>query len=279
MTLEELFAGGGYCQDLRELYLVPLGSAIWSADPATFSEIPASTLVRFFENHGMLRLRGRPQWRTVTGGAQHYVEALERATPATFHRSVSVEKIARSRKSVSILSDRGLEEFDALVLAVHSDQALRLLGDPSRAEQEILGSIRYAENVATLHTDSSMLPRRRSAWASWNAFVPSSPAGRSTLTYWMNRLQGLQSTRQICLSLNRGDQVDRSTVIGEWVYQHPVFDQAAISAQGRLNQIQGRRRTWYCGAYWGYGFHEDGVASAFEVCKDLGASRTGRGQE
>jgi len=274
MTLDDFVRCGDYCEDLRNLYLVPLGSAIWSSNPAYFSQIPARTFLQFFENHGMLSLKGRPQWRTVRGGAKRYVEELERTTPATFHRSVAVEKVSRSDDSVTVLSERGPEDFDALILALHSDEALKLLADPSRPEREILGSIRYAANVATLHTDTSMLPRRRKAWASWNAFVPSSPSGKPTLTYWMNRLQRFESSRQICVTLNRPDEIDQSTVIGEWTYDHPVFDSAAIAAQSRRPEIQGHRRTWYCGAYWGYGFHEDGISSALDVCSELGALRT-----
>jgi len=274
MNLEDFVSEGSYGEELRDLYLVPLGSAIWSADPSHFMEIPARTFLQFFDNHGMLRLKGRPRWRTVCGGAKRYVDALEHVTPATFHRSVAVEKVSRSDGSVSVLSERGLEDFDALILALHSDQALHLLADPTREENEILGTIRYGANVATLHTDASMLPRRPKAWASWNAVIPASPSGRATVTYWMNRLQRFDSSKEICLSLNRRDEIDQSSIFGEWTYDHPVFDAKAIAAQARRQEIQGHRRTWYCGAYWGYGFHEDGISSALDVCRELGARCT-----
>ena len=177
----------------------------------------------------------------------------------------------REPASVTVLTVAGPESFDAAVLAVHSDQALALLGDPSPDERAVLGAIRYQANVATLHTDASLLPRRRSAWASWNAHLPAEPVGRPTVTYWMNRLQRLESGRQICVTLNRDDHIDPTTVLGSWTCAHPIYDSAAVAAQRRRRDLQGRRRTWYCGAYWGYGFHEDGASSAADVCRELGA--------
>lgn len=270
MTIADLLSECRYSLLFETHYLLPLGTAIWSADPTDFLSTPASMFVRFLSNHGMLQLKGRPQWRTVSGGSHEYVRALLRRTSARIVRNNPVEKIVRGPESVSLLTSRGLEEFDAAVLAVHSDQALRILGDPSRAERQILGSIRYLDNVATLHTDSSMLPRRRSAWASWNAYLPSSSRPKPTVTYWMNCLQRLEAPKEFCVSLNRADEIDADKVIGEWTYSHPAYDLCALIAQGRRSEIQGVRRTYYCGAYWGYGFHEDGVESAAEVCRNLG---------
>jgi len=270
-TVGELLAHGRYGRRLADHYLVPLGSAIWSADPATFLEMPALTLARFLHNHGMLQLKGRPRWRTVTGGSDRYVQALIRPFAHRIRVSVPVEKLVRNGGSVTVLTGAGPELFDAVVVAVHSDQALGLLGDPTPPEREILGAIRYQPNVATLHTDISMLPRRRRAWASWNAHLPAQPVPRPTVTYWMNMLQGLRARQQLCVTLNRSDEIDPATVLGQWSYSHPVYDTAAVAAQRRRSEIQGRQRTWYCGAYWGYGFHEDGVVSALDACRDLGA--------
>jgi len=270
-TLAEFLAEGRYGPELAPWYLVPLGSAIWSADPTTFDAMPVGMLFRFLDNHGMLQLKGRPRWRTVTGGAARYVEAIAEQVPARFRRSTPVDKVTRTAEGVTVVTAWGPEEFDAVVMAVHSNQALDLLSDPSPKERAILGAIAYRANVAVLHTDRALLPRRRRAWASWNAHVPASPSDRPTVTYWMNRLQRLESAQQICVTLNREDDIDPATVLGRWTYHHPVFDAGAVAAQSRRREIQGQRRTWYCGAYWGHGFHEDGVASALDVCRELGA--------
>ncbi|MHB8220169.1 MAG: FAD-dependent oxidoreductase, partial [Acidimicrobiales bacterium] len=239
-------------------------------DPTTFDAIPMGMLARFLDNHGMLQLKGRPRWRTVTGGGARYVEAIVEEAPARFLTSTPVDKVTRTAAGVTVVSARGPEDFDAVVMAVHSDQALRLLSDPCPEERAILGAIGYRPNVAVLHTDRGVLPWRRRAWASWNAHLPATPSDLPTVTYWMNRLQRLDSTRQLCVTLNRETDIDPAAVLGRWTYHHPVYDNAAVAAQGRRREIQGRRRTWYCGAYWGHGFHEDGVASALDVCRDLG---------
>jgi predicted NAD/FAD-binding protein len=270
-TLADLVAAGDYGPRLVADYLVPLGSAIWSADPATFTAIPARTFAAFLDHHGMLQLKGRPQWRTVSGGSHRYVAAIDRMLGDRVRRSAEVVKVVREPTSVTVLTGAGPESFDAAVLAVHSDQALALLGDPSPDERTVLGAIRYQSNVATLHTDARLLPRRRSAWASWNAHLPAEPVGRPTVTYWMNRLQRIESSHQICVTLNRDDHIDPTTVLESWTYAHPIYDSAAVAAQRRQQDLHGHRRTWYCGAYWGYGFHEDGASSAADVCRELGA--------
>jgi predicted NAD/FAD-binding protein len=231
--------------------------------------MPALTFARFMDNHGMLQLKGRPRWRTISGGSASYVAALRAAMSAQVRLGACVHKVARATDSVTLLSDAGPESYDAVVLAVHSDQALALLGDPSRDEREILGAIRYRPNVATLHTDTSLLPRRRRAWAAWNAYLPQTSRAGPTLTYWMNCLQRLETRTQFCVTLNLEDQIAPGSVLGRWTCHHPVFDTGAVAAQARGASIQGQRRTWYCGAYWGYGFHEDAVASAARVCDQL----------
>jgi predicted NAD/FAD-binding protein len=270
-SLADFVALGNHGSRLLEHYLVPLGSAIWSADPGSFAQIPAGTFARFLDNHGLLTLTGRPRWRTVTRGAASYVDRLAGELEGRIRRGIPVEKLVRDRDGVSLLTSDGLEHFDGAVVAVHSDEALGLLGDPSRSEREVLGAIKYQANIATLHTDQAMLPRRRAAWASWNAYLPPRERDVATVTYWMNCLQRFESREAICVTLNRHDEIDPERVLGQWSYAHPVLNKPAIAAQARRGEVQGRFNTWYCGAYWGYGFHEDGVRSAADVAVLLGA--------
>lgn len=270
-TLATFLARHQFSARFKDRYLVPLGSAIWSADPTTFDEIPVATFSRFMDNHGMLALKGRPRWRTVTGGSRRYLEALTVPFRRRIRRSCPVHKVVRDADSVTLLTDRGPEVFDVVVLALHSVDALSLLGDPSDDERSVLGSIRYQSSIATLHSDPSVMPRRRRAWASWNFSLSSERRPVPTVSYWMNRLQRLSSADPIFVTLNREDEIAAGRMLGRWEYSHPVLDHQAIAAQRRRFAIQGRRRTWYCGAYWGYGFHEDGVRSARDVCQELGS--------
>jgi predicted NAD/FAD-binding protein len=277
-TLEDLLAEGRYSRFFREWYLVPMGSAIWSADPTTFLAYPAAVFARFFENHGLLRVGDQPQWRTITGGSRRYVTAIVEPLPDRIRLATPVHKIVRRSDGVEISTPTGPpEHFDRVVIATHSDQALRLLSDPTRAERDILGSIRYQPNVATLHTDSSLLPRARRARAAWNYHLvgegaPPERRQRATLTYHLNTLQGLDVTGDVCVTLNRPDRPRADCVIDHIEYAHPVFDAAAVRAQRRLDEISGVDGTYYCGAYWNYGFHEDGVQSALEVARHFGVT-------
>jgi uncharacterized protein len=231
---------------------------------------PARSLVEFFDNHGMLELTGRPQWMTVKGGSQRYVEKLVRPFQDRLRLSCPVAKVRRFDEHVEVTPvDGGTEVFDEVVLACHSDQALRMLGDPSAAEREILGAIPYQANEAVLHTDKAMLPRRRRAWSSWNYHLLTEPTGRSTVTYHMNRLQSLAAADQYCVTLNRGEAIAPERVIRTISYAHPVFSSDSAAAQKRHHEISGVNRTHYCGAYWGWGFHEDGVVSALRACAPL----------
>ncbi len=250
--------------------IVPQASAVWSADPRQMWTFPARFLAEFFDNHGMLQLRDRPRWRTVQGGSARYVEALTRPWRSRLRLSTPVEQIRRAEDHVMVTA-RGAEpeRYDHVVLATHSDQALALLADPSEREHELLRSIPYRENEAVLHTDESMLPRRRRAWASWNYHLLDEPAGETTVTYHMNRLQSLRSEHEFCVTLNRGDQIDPSRVIRRIPYAHPVYTSAGAAAQARHAEISGGARTHFCGAYWGWGFHEDGVVSALRVAEAL----------
>jgi predicted NAD/FAD-binding protein len=233
---------------------------------------------RFFENHGLLRLGDQPQWRTITGGSRRYVTAILGPIRDRVRLATPVRKVVRRADGVEISTDAAPpEHFDRIVVATHSDQALRLLSVPSRTEREVLGAIRYQPNVATLHTDSSLLPRNRRARAAWNYHLlpdgaPAEQRQRATLTYHLNTLQGLEVDRDVCVTLNRPDRPRADRVIDHIEYAHPVFDTAAVRAQGRLHEINGVDGTYYCGAYWRYGFHEDGVQSALEVARHFGVT-------
>lgn len=271
VSLEDLLADGRWSPEFVNWYLVPLGAAIWSANPATFTRYPADSFARFFDNHGLLRLRGSLSWRTIPGGARRYVDAIIRPLGTRLRTGTPIEKIVRRDHEIELyVAGSGPERFDHVVVATHSDQALALLGDPSPSERAILGAFRYQANTAVLHTDERMLPPLRRAWASWNYHRPAEDGDVAAVTYHMNRLQGIRSRHEICVTLNRGDEIARDAVLATIPYSHPVFDRGAVAAQQRHSEISGQRRTSYCGAYWGYGFHEDGVASAQRVCAELG---------
>jgi uncharacterized protein len=252
--------------------IVPQASAVWSADPHQMWSFPARFLVEFFDNHGMLGFRGRPQWRTVQGGSARYVEALTAPWRGRLRLMAPVHSIERTPDHVLVRArDAEGERFDEVVLATHSDQTLQLLADATTSEREILGSIPYQANEAVLHTDVRLLPRRRRAWASWNYHLLPEPSGLATVTYHMNRLQSLRAERQFCVTLNRTEAIAADTVIRTIPYAHPVFTAAGVKAQARIAEISGRNRTHFCGAYWGWGFHEDGVVSALRVGERFGA--------
>ena len=271
---------GHWVEELRfsrpfiDRLIVPQASAVWSADPRQMWSFPARFLVEFFANHGMLGLRDRPQWRTVKGGSARYVEALTSPWRDRLRLDTPVDAIHRAGDHV-LVKPRGEESqrFDEVVLATHSDQALKLLADPSELEHELLGAIPYQPNEAVLHTDAKLLPRRRRAWASWNYHLLQDPPGKTTVTYHMNRLQSLDSRDQFCVTLNRSEAIDPSKVIRTISYAHPVFTEAGAAAQARHDEISGRHtRTHFCGAYWGWGFHEDGVKSGVRVAERFGAA-------
>ena len=268
-SLAELLVEGRWSSRFVEWYLIPMGSSIWSADPSTFLDMPAVTFARFFDNHGLLDYGDQPSWRTVDGGSRRYVEAILNPLGDAVRLSSPVAKVTRRDDGVEIHTDMGPERFDHVVLATHSDQALRLLSDPSVPEREVLGAIRYQPNRATLHTDERLLPRSRRAWASWNYHRLADQPRLATLTYRMASLQGIESAHEILVTLNRDDAIRDDRVLARFDYAHPVFDVAAIAAQRRHEELNGARRTWFCGAYWGYGFHEDGVQSARAVCRRL----------
>jgi predicted NAD/FAD-binding protein len=271
VTLGDWLEGRQYSREFVDDHLLPMGAAIWSTDIDRMREFPAVSLARFFQNHGLLSLRDRPQWRTIEGGSRRYVDALTRPFAAAIRLSEPVTGIRRHRDHVEISSVRvDRERFDQVIIATHSDQALHMLSDASDAERAVLGSIAYQPNSVVLHTDASLMPRRRRAWSSWNYHLLGECASRVCLTYNMNILQGLDVGRDLLVSVNGDALIQPDSVIERFDYAHPVFDGRAMQAQRDRALISGRNRTHYCGAYWGYGFHEDGVVSALEVCRRFG---------
>jgi predicted NAD/FAD-binding protein len=257
-----------------ERLIVPQVSAVWSADPRRLWSFPARFLVQFLANHGMLGLRDRPRWRTVAGGSARYVDALIAPFAHRIRLRTPVRAISRAEDHVLVVV-AGAEpmRFDHVALATHSDQALSMLTDPSGAEQKILSAIPYQPNEAVLHTDARLLPRRRRAWASWNYHLVEEPLGLPTVTYHMNRLQSLSAEREFCLTLNRTASIRPETIVKRIQYAHPVYTPEGVQAQSRVGEISGQRRTHFCGAYWGWGFHEDGVNSALRLTAAFGVGR------
>ena len=271
LALSDYLAQGGYGREFVENYLVPMGSAIWSAPPDRFQEFPARFIVNFFNNHGLLTVSGHPQWKTVHGGAVRYVGALTRKYAERIRLNCPVVSVRRYTDRVAVCwKDGGPEDFDAVVLACHSDQSLAMLSDATSAEREILSAIPYQRNETVLHIDPSLLPRCRRAWASWNSYVPAEEGRPVILTYNLNRLQGHTSPDPICVTLNATEAIDPSRILCRIVYHHPVYNRVALAAQKRFHEINGKNRTYFCGAYWGYGFHEDGVRSALAVGECFG---------
>ncbi len=269
LSLGDLLEGRHWSPQFLDWYLLPMGSAIWSADPSTYFDMPALMFARFFANHGLLELGNQPDWRTVVGGAKRYVDAILGPLGQSVRLDEPVTKITRGVDEVEVHTAHGPEHFDQLVVATHSDQALELLSDPSPVEREVLGAIRYRPNRATLHTDVSLLPATRRAWASWNYHRLTDHPGGATLTYRLRSLQGIDSVDELLVTLNRDDAIDPAKVLRTFDYAHPEFDVAAMAAQQRQEELNGVQRTWFCGAYWGNGFHEDGVQSARVVCRRL----------
>ncbi len=263
-SLQGFLEERGYSRAFIDKLIVPQAAAVWSADPGSMWSFPARFLAEFFDNHGMLGFRDRPRWRTVRGGSHRYVEQLVK--PLDVRLDTPVRSIERHDDHVTVDGQR----FDEVVIAAHADQALRLLADPDDREHEVLGAFPYQANEAVLHTDRRLLPKRRRAWASWNYHLRDEPTGLPTVTYHMNRLQNLDAREDFCVTLNRTEEIDPAKTIRTIAYAHPVYTTAGVAAQNRHVEISGRRRTHFCGAYWGWGFHEDGVNSAVRVAQRLG---------
>ncbi len=268
-TLGDYLQRNGYSEGFREQYLIAMGSAIWSADCDTMMAFPVSFFVRFFKNHGLLSVKNRPQWRVIEGGSREYLRPLCQRFESRIFTNARVKQIQRQPGSVNIeLADGRSFTFDQVVIASHSDQALAMLGDPTPQEKEILGAMPYQSNDVVLHTDTRLLPKNRKTWSSWNYQLGVS-TDRAVVTYNMNILQGIEAPETFCVTLNNTEAINPNLILGRFSYDHPVFSLKGMAAQQRWEEINGTNNTWYCGAYWHNGFHEDGVVSALRVANAL----------
>ncbi|AUB88236.1 FAD-dependent oxidoreductase [Vibrio anguillarum] len=257
-----------------ENYILPMGAAIWSSSLADMRVFPLSFFLRFFLNHGLLEITNRPQWYVVEGGSRAYIEPLTQGFKDKIHLDSPVTQVKRGSAGVELIVNGQSHHFDHVIFACHSDQALGMLEQPTEAEQEVLGVMHYQANEVTLHTDTSLLPKRKAAWAAWNYWLDGSPDQESrlpALTYNMNILQHIKGAHTFCVSLNSGDRISDEKVLRQFTYHHPVFTTQSIAAQQRKPEVNGVNNTWYCGAYWRNGFHEDGVTSALDVVTQLEA--------
>ncbi|WP_047285334.1 FAD-dependent oxidoreductase [Pseudomonas protegens] len=269
-TLGDYLKSQGYGERFIQHYIVPMGSAIWSMSRVQMLGFPLQFFVRFFKNHGLLSVNNRPQWCVIEGGSSRYIEPLTASFRQHIRLDCPVRQVERDEQGVLIHSAAGSERFDKVVFACHSDQALQLLASPSQAEREILQALPYADNDVVLHTDTRLLPRRRLAWASWNYRLDASGDKAAAVTYDMNILQGLKSDTTFCVSLNQTAVIDPTQILARFTYAHPQYSLEAVTAQARWGELQGARHSFYCGAYWANGFHEDGVVSALRVAQAFG---------
>lgn len=252
-----------------------MGAAIWSTPTQNMLDFPVASLVRFFDNHGLLDLADRPRWRTVTGGSRSYVDRILADLPGSVHLDTPIQRVARENDGVCLTDAHGGEHrFDQVILAAHADESLALLADATASECRLLGVFGFQANRAVLHTDTALMPARRPVWSSWNYLADRDGLSgqRVSVSYWMNRLQNIPGDTNYIVSLNPLQQPDPARVIAELDYTHPVFDRDAVAAQSELDTIQGRDRLWFCGAWCGYGFHEDGLAAGERVARGLGAA-------
>lgn len=273
IVMSEFLADGGYTKAFIDRYLFPMAAAVWSMPMDAMNDFPAQTLIRFFDNHGMLGINTHPKWKTVRGGSSAYLKPITAPYRERIRLKADIASVERTEDYVRLrFADRHEDTFDQVVFACHGDQILPLLETPTNRERAILGAFSTSRNEACLHTDESLLPRRLAARASWNYQLSAASATHATLTYHMNRLQSLRSQKQYCVTLNGSDQVNPQSIVRKVAFRHPVYDTSAIRAQRRWAAISGHNRTHYCGAYWFYGFHEDGLNSALRVANALGVS-------
>ena len=275
LSLGEFLKQHKFSTDLQQNYLLPMGAAIWSCPVDIMSSFPAYSFLRFFANHGLIDLQNRPQWRSVVGGSREYIRKMMRTLETEISIKGEATSVKRNDNSVEVNSAGESIVFDQVIFACHADQALKLLEKPSSAELDILSCFKYQENKTYLHTDESLMPKRKKAWCSWNYLAQTGDSDSSndkqvTATYWMNSLQKLEADKNYLVTLNPYQEIDRSKVIQEMSYDHPVFDKDAISAQSQLEELQGEMNSWFCGSYAGYGFHEDALSSSVAVCEKLG---------
>lgn len=280
VSLGDYLASGRYRASFVDDHILPLAAAIWSTAPHHIRDYPLRSFIRFFTSHRLLALGRRPEWRSVVGGSREYVARMSAALGGRVRAGAGARAIVRTPGGVLVRDANGREErFDEVVIATHADQALALLPDADEAEHRLLGAFHYTANRAVLHTDATLMPKRRRVWASWNFLGPECPpapggaAGPMSVTYWMNSLQSLQTPVPVFVSLNPGRAPHAAKVLGEFSYSHPCYDGAALEAQQQLWRIQGRRRTWFCGSYFGYGFHEVALQSGLAAAEALGGVR------
>ncbi|MFP6850892.1 MAG: FAD-dependent oxidoreductase [Pseudomonas sp.] len=272
LTLGDYLKAKGYSKRFIEHYIVPMGAAIWSMSLNDMLGFPLQFFVRFFKNHGLLSVSDRPQWCVVEGGSSSYIAPLTQSFKQHIRLNCPVSRVERDSNGVTLHSAQGTERFDKVVFACHSDQALALLAEPTHVEQEILGALPYADNDVVLHSDTRLLPKRPLAWASWN-YRLGGPVGQSAaVTYDMNILQGIQSDTTFCVSLNQTAFIDPSKILARYTYAHPQYSLAGMAAQARWQELLGANHSYFCGAYWANGFHEDGVVSALRVAREFGES-------
>jgi len=273
MTLKEFLKQNKFSKHFVENYIVPMGAAIWSTAAEKTIEMPAVFYIRFFQNHGLLQIMNRPQWRVIKGGSKSYIEKIKASYEKQIKLSAPVKKIIRHKDEVEIFFGKNGEhsnKFDRVIIATHSDQALQMLEEPSAKEKEILGSLQYQENEALLHTDESILPRKKEAWSSWNYLLNKDKKDPVAVTYSMNLLQSLTARTHFLVTLNSSENINANKILKKITYQHPLFTVEGARLQKEKHLISGQNNTFYCGAYWGNGFHEDGVVSALDVCKFFG---------
>ncbi len=270
MTLGDYLKANGYSERFIQHYIVPMGAAIWSMSLNDMLGFPLQFFVRFFKNHGLLSVSDRPQWCVVEGGSSSYVAPLTESFKQHIRLNCAVTRVERDADGVTVHSAAGNERFDKVIFACHSDQALALLAEPTRIEKEILGALPYADNDVVLHTDTRLLPQRPLAWASWNYRLGGPADQPAAVTYDMNILQGIQSDTTFCVSLNQTAAIDPSKILARYTYAHPQYSLAGMAAQARWEELLGANHSYFCGAYWANGFHEDGVVSALRVAREFG---------
>lgn len=271
-TLGDFLTSHRFSDYFCDNYILPMGAAIWSSTLADMRAFPLQFFARFFLNHGLLDVTNRPQWYVIKGGSREYIKPLTKGFADKIRLNSPVESVSRDQAGVTVRVNGQTERFDQVIFACHSDQAKHLLADISSVESEILSDLAYQSNEVVLHTDESLLPKRKAAWASWNYWLDGGEQEQSrppTLTYNMNILQHIQAPKTFCVSLNSSDQIDKDKILKSFVYHHPVFSRDSMAAQARRNEINGLSRTWFCGAYWYNGFHEDGVRSGLDVVRGI----------
>lgn len=274
-TLGEFLNKNNFSIDLQQNYLLPMAAAIWSCPVDTMHNFPAFSFLRFFANHGLIDLKNRPQWRSVVGGSREYIRKMMPLLNSKVSIKDGANSVIRHAKKASIICKDEMFDFDKVIFACHADEALQLLQNPSAQEQDILSSFHYQENITYLHTDESLMPKRKKAWCSWNYLAQSGQnvsESKVTATYWMNNLQKINAEKDYLVTLNPFTEINQNKIIKKMVYHHPVFNRDAMFAQTRLDELQGQQNSYFCGSYAGYGFHEDALTASVRVCEKLGVT-------